>query len=42
MNQQCAFVVKNASGILGHVKNSVVSGLREVILPSTLPWLHLE
>jgi len=44
MNQQCAFVVKKASGILGCIKKSVVSRSMEVILSvySTLGSLHLE
>ena len=31
-------VTKMANDILGCVKSRVVSRLREVILPSTLPW----
>ena len=33
MSQQCALVAKNASGTHGHIKKSVASRLREVILP---------
>ena len=33
MRQQCALVAKNASGTHGHIKKSVASRLREVILP---------
>jgi len=38
MNQQCAFVAKKASGILGCVKRGMASRLRVVILPPLLPW----
>jgi len=44
MTQQCALTAQKASHILGCIKSSVVSGLREEILPlySTLVRPHLE
>ena len=33
MSQQCALLAKNAKGILGHIKRSMASRSREVILP---------
>ena len=38
MSLQCAIVAKVACGVLGYIKKSMASSLREVILPFALPW----
>ena len=38
MSQRYTLVAKKAKGILGCTKRIKASRLRQVILPSTLPW----
>ena len=38
MSKQLAPVTRKAIAILGYIKKSVSSRLREVILPPALPW----
>ena len=37
-NQQCALAAKKGNYILGCIKKSMASRLRDVTPPSTLPW----